>query len=96
MIRLVAYAATNWDHLVAAHPAVDLVQMPFHRLLSILYVAYAHTWAAAQIESRPQGSPPPDWVEFDFMLEAPLPGRTPTREVRGKSFIGDYRSAMGQ
>ena len=82
-----AYAENNWDTLNYKYPTIDLLQLPFGKFLSIMYVEAAQQWGQQQAEERPKGSPEPTYAEFDAILEAPLPKQR-------AGFAADYAQFM--
>lgn len=88
MIRLLAFADANWITLDAEHPTVDLLRLPWRKLLNILYVENARRWYQHERELRGEAGPEPTFAEFDYLLNAALPGGSEPED--DQDFIGDY------
>lgn len=80
-LRLYAIAAERWAEIDAAYLSVDLIRLPPHRFCNAVYA-----WCV-------QHMTPEKREEWDFMLNAPLPGHeqaAPTEtviEAEGEAFM---------
>lgn len=88
MIRLAAFLEADWDAIDAEYPETDVLRLPFRKLLNMLYIRNAQSWARSEAESRPPGMLP-TYAEFDHQLNMPF--TVTTDEPTGEDeFYGDY------
>jgi hypothetical protein len=60
--RLYAAAIHNWPAVEGSHPNVDLLRLPMHKFLSVIWI-----WCLERVK-------PEDQEEWRMMMEAPFPG----------------------
>lgn len=88
VVRLLTYADANWVALDAEYPTVDLIRLPWRKFLNILYMSNVKAWAHQQRELRGEAGPDPTFDEFDYLLNAGLPGGSKPED--DQDFMSDY------
>lgn len=81
-VRLSATAAGNWAYLDGTYSGqgVNLLALPFHRFLNVVYV-----WALGTLHDKDERE---RWLEE---LHSPLPGDDPQRDVDPEAEIAQLK-----